>query len=180
MSGYRLDERIDAAVLVPVFRDGDGELRLVMIRRTAVGIHGGQLAYPGGRPEAIDGSLLETALREAEEEIGLSREQVEVLAPLPPVETITTGYRIFPFLARIRHPGEWRMQPAEVDEVIEVSIRDLLRPEALQIGLERAPNWDAPKQIAYFQVGAGKLWGASYRITRPLLRRLTAGEWATI
>ena len=173
-----MGDRMDAAVLVPVFRDRAGQLRLVLIRRTAVGLHGGQLAFPGGRPEAVDRSMLETALRESEEEIGLSRDRVEVLAPLPPVETIVTRYRIHPFLARIEHPGTWRLQPTEVDEVLEVPVTELLHPEALRIGLEQAPNWDAPKQIAFYRVGENKLWGASFRITRPLLRRIAAQEWS--
>ena len=70
---------MDAAVLVPVFRDLTGELHLVMIRRTAGGLHGGQLAFPGGRPESEDGSMLETAIRETQEEIGLGRDRIQIL-----------------------------------------------------------------------------------------------------
>ena len=170
---------IDAAVIVPVFRDSDGDLRLVMIRRTAGGIHGGQLAFPGGRPEPEDdGSLLETALRETKEEIGLGRERIKILEALPRVDTISTSYRIHPFLSEIEHPGGWRKELAEVDEVLELRVKDLSEPGACQLGTVRSPNWTGPRQIAFFRVGSEKLWGASFRIVRPILPRLLSNEWA--
>lgn len=169
---------LDAAVLVPVFRDPAGELRLVMIRRAARGVHGGQLAFPGGRPEPEDdGSMLETALRETEEEIGLERDRIRILEALPRVDTISSRYRIYPFLSEIDHPGQWRKEAAEVDEVLELQIDTLLHPDAVQHGSEHAPNRSEPRQIAYFQVGEDRLWGASFRILRPLLTRLVAGDW---
>src|SRR6185436_2614493 len=84
----------DAGVLVPLYRDRAGELRLVVIRRTEGGIHGGPRAFPGG-------------VRDAGEEIGLARERVEILAALAVVETRITGFRIAPFLARIDPPESW-------------------------------------------------------------------------
>jgi 8-oxo-dGTP pyrophosphatase MutT (NUDIX family) len=101
--------RTPAAVLVPVFRDADGELRLVLVVRGARGVHGGQLAFPGGKQEPQDDSPLETALREADEEIGLAREDVEFVAGLEPVDTRTTGFRVHPFLARVHGPRRWRL-----------------------------------------------------------------------
>lgn len=167
----------DAAVLVPVYRDPKGELRLVMIRRAAGGMHGGQLAFPGGRPEPEDGSILDTALRETQEEVGLTPERVDVLGRLPPVETIATRYRIHPFLARIDHPGSWSPEPAEVDEVLEIRISHLMAPGTLRLGMQHAPSWDVPRQIAFYEVGPDRLWGASFRITRPLVKRIAGGEW---
>ena len=69
-------------MLAPVFRDREGELRIVLIVRTDRGHHGGQLAFPGGRVDADDESLVATALREAEEEIGLDPSVVEIVAEL--------------------------------------------------------------------------------------------------
>ena len=170
---------LDAAVLVPVFRGPAGVLHLVMIRRTAVGVHGGQLAFPGGRLEPEDGgSMLETALRETKEEIGLERHRIKILEALPRVDTVSTSYRIHPFLSEIEHPGKWRKEPAEVDEVLEVRIDDLPHPDAYQLGTVQVPNWTGPRQIAFYQVGRDKLWGASFRIVRQLLPRLRSNEWA--
>jgi len=164
-------------VLVPVFRDAEGAVRLVLVMRTEGGLHGGQLAFPGGRREARDRSALDTALREAAEETGLDPGAVEVLADLPPIETMTSNYRIAPFLARVAPPVRWRPDPDEVAEVIEVSLPDLLRPEAHGETVERFPTWPEPRTIGFYRVGSRRLWGATYRILRPLLPRLAAGEW---
>jgi 8-oxo-dGTP pyrophosphatase MutT (NUDIX family) len=91
--------RREAAVLVPVYRRQDGELMVVLIRRPQGGAHGGQLALPGGQRDPTDADLAATALREANEELGLTADHVELLAALPVVETSTTGFRIAPFLA---------------------------------------------------------------------------------
>jgi 8-oxo-dGTP pyrophosphatase MutT (NUDIX family) len=98
----------EAAVLVPVYRAQDGELVVVLVRRGEDGAHGGQLALPGGQRDPGDVDLAATALREAEEEIGLAGDRVELLAALPVVETQTTGFRIAPFLARLVVPTPWR------------------------------------------------------------------------
>jgi 8-oxo-dGTP pyrophosphatase MutT (NUDIX family) len=175
-----MDERpllVDAAVLAPVFRDGHGDLRVVLVRRTEGGVHGGQLALPGGRRAPGDASPLDTALREAREEIGLPPEGVQVLAALPVVETRTTGYRIAPFLGRIVRPPAWRLAPTEIAEVLEARVADLARPEARGEALEQFLGWPSPERIEFCRVGPHRLWGVSYRILRPLLPRLLAGEW---
>jgi 8-oxo-dGTP pyrophosphatase MutT (NUDIX family) len=170
---------VDAAVLAPVYRDERGALRLVLVVRGPSGIHGDQVALPGGRRETVDTDLRATALREAQEEIGLKRESVEVLADLPVVETVTTGYRIAPFLGRLSSPPPaWRPQEDEIAEVLEVPISDLARPEAHGEETWRFPAWPEPRRIPFFIVGPYKLWGATYRIVRPLVPRLLAGEWA--
>jgi 8-oxo-dGTP pyrophosphatase MutT (NUDIX family) len=170
-------EIVEAAVLAPVYRDRDGRLRLVLIRRGPRGVHGGQLALPGGRREPGDATLRETALREAEEEIGLDRGQVEVIAELSVVTTATTGFHIAPFLGRLlAPPAPWRRQELEIAEVLEVDIAEL----AAAHGEEEMsfPSWPAPRIVPFYRVGEHKLWGATYRIVHPLLPRLLGGELA--
>lgn len=174
--GPTLGER-PAACLVPVYRDGRGTLRLVLVLRTPGGIHGGQLAFPGGAWEEGDRSLLETALREAEEEIGLPRERVEVLAELPPVRTLVSRFRIHPFLARVERPAAWRLQAEEVEGVLEPSLEDLLRKEARGEDQRLLPGLPGPLRFPFVRLGTHKLWGATLRIAAPLLPRLQAGEW---
>jgi 8-oxo-dGTP pyrophosphatase MutT (NUDIX family) len=169
--------RRESAVLVPVFRDHAGELRVVLVRRTPGGLHGGQLAFPGGMREPGDADALATALREAEEEVGLDRWRVELRATLLVVDTRTTGYRIAPFLARVTPPPAWKPQPSEVAEVLEVEIARLARPEARGSSIEQFPTWPGPQRIEFFRVGEHRLWGATYRILEPLIPRLLAGEW---
>ena len=166
---------VEAAVLAPVYRDGDGRLRLVLIRRGPRGVHGGQLALPGGRREPGDTDLCETALREAQEEIGLERARVEVVAALPIVTTATTGFHIAPFLGRLLGPPTpWRRQELEIAEVLEVDIEAL----AASHGQEEMlfGGWAAPRMVPFYRVGEHKLWGATYRIVQPLLPRLLGGE----
>ena len=168
---------LEAAVLIPLFRDAAGELRLVLVRRGEGGAHGGQLAFPGGKPDPGDGSLLATALREAHEEVGLDPASVEVLAELEPFETRVSGFRITPFLARIVPPPRWNPAPEEIAEVIEVPVAGLARPDSHGESLERFPESAEPVLIPFYRVGSHRLWGATYRILHPLVPRLLAGEW---
>lgn len=167
----------DAAVLAPVYRDPEGALRLVLVRRSEGGVHGGQIALPGGRRDEADASPVDTALREAEEEIGLPRSAVRVLATLPVFETRSTGFRITPFLGRIERPVTWRPDEREVAEVLEPRIEDLLAPATRGESWEKFDGWPEPIRIEFYRIGSHRLWGATYRIVSPLLPRLAAGEW---
>lgn len=167
----------DAAVLVPVFRSNDGELKLLVIKRSDHGIHAGQLAFPGGKREQSDKSLFETALRETEEEIGLMREAVIYLAELPAIETMTTGYRIHPFLGKIIPLQDWLIQEKEISEVIEVNLNDLVKDEFHATGMLIFEDWKEPREISYYKIGAYQLWGATYRIVKDLLPRLLNNEF---
>jgi 8-oxo-dGTP pyrophosphatase MutT (NUDIX family) len=167
----------ESAVLVPMFRNAAGEITLVLIRRSDYGIHGGQLAFPGGKREPTDASLLATALRETEEEIGLQPAAIGVLAALPPVQTLTSNFHIAPFLARITPPLTWHSQPTEITEVLEVPLRHLLDPANAGQELWQLPGWPTPELISFWRIGPYHLWGATYRILHQLLPRLLAEEW---
>jgi 8-oxo-dGTP pyrophosphatase MutT (NUDIX family) len=155
----------NSAVLAPIYRDTRGDLRLVFIRRSPYGVHGGQIAFPGGRREPQDADLLATALREAEEEVGLDPAQVEVLTELPVIDTVATGFRVAPFLGRLRGaPPDWRRQEDEIDEILDVRLDDLTRPEAHAVEMWQLPGWPEPREIPFYWIGPYKLWGATYRI----------------
>lgn len=168
----------DAAILVPVYRSADDGLHVVLVRRSEGGVHGGQLALPGGKHDPADGSMLETALRECHEEIGLERNLLEIIEPLPIVETKTTGFRVFPFLARVIAPGQWRACAREIAEIIDVRLIDLTRPDAHGSSIERFPTWPAPQEVPFYRVGPYRLWGFTYRVLHPLIPRLLAQEWS--
>ncbi len=168
----------NAAVLVPVYRDDGGVLRMVLVVRGPHGIHGGQIALPGGLWEPGDPDLLSTALREAEEEVGLRREDVEILAPLPRVRVNVSRRHVWPFLGRLGgRPPAWRRQEQEIAEVLDVAVDDLLEADTHQVETWQLPGWTAPRRIPFYRIGPHKLWGATYRIVHPLLPRLVAGEW---
>jgi 8-oxo-dGTP pyrophosphatase MutT (NUDIX family) len=170
--------RIEAAVLVPIYRLPDDDLMLVAVRRSDWGIHGGQIAFPGGKRETADASLWETALREAREEIGLQAESVGHVADLPVEETLTTEFRVTPFLVRIDPPARWVIDTREISEVLEVRLSELTRPEAHGEEYKSWPAWSKPMRVPFYRIGPHQLWGASYRILEPLIRRLSSGEIA--
>jgi 8-oxo-dGTP pyrophosphatase MutT (NUDIX family) len=160
---------VDSAVLAPIYRDSQDRLRLVFIRRGPSGPHGGQIAFPGGRREPEDPDLMTTALREAEEEIGLDPGSVDVLAALPVIQTTGTGFRVAPFLGRLNGPPPvWRRQETEVDEILEVPLDDLLDPQAHAVEQWQLPGWPESREIPFYRIGPYKLWGATYRIVASL------------
>src|SRR5439155_3829337 len=117
----------EAGVLVPLYIDA-GDLHAVFTRRRDdLRRHAGEISFPGGRQDFPEEDLRLTALREAEEEIGLARDDVELVGALPPVGTFVTGYRIHPFVGAIRAGHEWKLQPNEVEVVLELSLSDLVR-----------------------------------------------------
>lgn len=167
-----------SAVLVPVYRDAGAALRLVLVVRAPGGIHGNQVGLPGGRWEPGDGSLLETALRETEEEIGLARDAVEVLAELEPLETVVSDYLVYPFLARVTPPAAWLPAHGEIVAVVTPTVAALAAVEARaqrEVTVEHRPEPLLVDSILMEQ--DPPLWGFTLRLLDPLLPRLLAGEW---
>jgi 8-oxo-dGTP pyrophosphatase MutT (NUDIX family) len=155
----------DAAVLVPLYPD----LRAVFTERRAdLRRHAGEISFPGGRQDHPDEDLRSTALREAEEEIGLDPVGVELVGALPPVGTFVTGYRIFPFVGLIEQGQTWRPQASEVAEVMEFTLAELVRGHELQRLLRKG----VPIKTPTYTVGGHFVWGATARIVESLLERL--------
>jgi 8-oxo-dGTP pyrophosphatase MutT (NUDIX family) len=116
---------IAAAVLVPLYVR-DGSLHAVFTeRRHDLPRHAGEISFPGGRRDPQDTTLLVTALREAQEEIGLDPGAVEILGALQPTSTIATGYAIYPFVGLISCDQSWTPSEREVAAVIELSLSDV-------------------------------------------------------
>jgi len=168
---------IDAAILIPVYRTHVGELHIVMILRNPGGVHGGQIGFPGGKHDPGDETMLDTALRETREELGLIVSREDVLAELPMERTRTTGYRVFPYVARITVPQRWQIAEREIAEIVDVKLNDLTRTGAHNKMIDRFPTWSKAERVSFYQVGPHRLWGLSYRILHPVIPRLVAGEW---
>ena len=103
--------RTDAAVLLPLFGWPDEPGLIFTERRADLRRHAGEISFPGGRRDEGDADLVATALREAQEEIGLDPAAVELGEALPPTATFVTGYRIHPFVGRIPTRPSWRWSP---------------------------------------------------------------------
>jgi 8-oxo-dGTP pyrophosphatase MutT (NUDIX family) len=158
----------DAAVLIPLYPE-DGELVAVFTeRRSDLRRHGGEISFPGGRQDEPDEDLRATALREAEEEIGLSPADVEVAGALPPVGTFVTGYRVHPFVGLIEPGHAWKPQESEVANVLELSIPALRRGFEMQRLLKKG----VPIKTPTYTVDGHFVWGATGRIVQSLLDRL--------
>ena len=162
-----------AAVLVPLVERPDG-LHVLLTRRTDhLSSHAGQISFPGGRAEELDSSPIETALREAEEEIGLHRRHVEIIGVLPEHVTIS-AYRVTPVVAIVTPPFDLSADPGEVAEIFEVPLSFLMsganherRSLVLPEGQGKRSFYAMPYQ-GYF------IWGATAAMLRNLYHFLRA------
>jgi 8-oxo-dGTP pyrophosphatase MutT (NUDIX family) len=159
-------------VLVPLFvSDDDREPHAVFTkRRTDLRRHAGEISFPGGRRDPEDTDLSATALREAEEEIGLVRADVRVLGELPPVCTFVTNYVIHPFVGLIPAGLAWTLSPMEVDAVLELPLA-ALRAGRTRTRIERR---GIEFETDAYIVDGHLIWGATARILEHLLERQDA------
>jgi 8-oxo-dGTP pyrophosphatase MutT (NUDIX family) len=144
-----------SAVLIPLFYN-QGQYHVLLTERSEeVDFHKGQVCFPGGRREPSDSSLLQTALREAEEEIGLRAKDVEILGEFDDSVTLTSNYVISPFVAFIPHPHPLKADGREIREIFSVPL-SFLMDEA---------NF---KQDSYEYEGH-IIWGATARILKQFI-----------
>jgi len=157
-----------AAVLVPLFQD-QGEWQLLLTQRAnTVESHKGQVAFPGGHVDPEDATRVDTALREAEEEIGLRRELVRVIGQLDELLTVTQ-YRITPVVGLIPWPYTFTPSRTELSAIFHVPLRWLADPANLETHY-REPLVPGPKvPVYYFYYGDYIIWGATARIILNLL-----------
>ena len=155
----------DAAVLIPLYLAGDDLHAVYTKRRDDLSKHAGEISFPGGRPDFPDEDLMTTALRESEEEIGLPRDEVDVVGALPPVGTFVTGYKIHPFVGVIKAGHQWTPQPTEVETVLELSLRDVSAGYEMRRLLKKG----VPIKTPTYTVDGTLIWGATGRITEALL-----------
>ena len=161
--------RTDAAVLVPLYTSG-GELHAVFTRRRDdLRRHPGEISFPGGRYDEGERDLLATALREAEEEIGLPADAVEVLGALQPTPTIATGYAVYPFVGMIEAGRSWTPSAGEVADVLELSLSDLVAGYARRRLVRRG----LPIRTDTYVVDDHLIWGATARILADLFDRIS-------
>jgi 8-oxo-dGTP pyrophosphatase MutT (NUDIX family) len=158
---------IKAAVLIPLYVERGRLMAVFTMRHSELRRHAGEISFPGGRRDPEE-NLRETALREAEEEIGLRRELVTVVGALPPTPTIVTNYAIYPFVGMIERTGRFEPSPGEVEAVVELALADLVE------GFERKRliRRGVPIKTDTYTVDGHFIWGATARIVGALLERL--------
>ena len=161
-----------AAVLVPLYEDENDDLHAVFTRRRHdLRRHAGEISFPGGRRD--DGeALIDTALREAHEEVGLPPDAVHVVGCLPPTPTFVTNYAIYPYVGVIEHGFEWVIEQAEVAEVLELRLDEL----RAGYGERRLVRKGIPFRTPTYEAGGHVIWGATARILGELLSRVRSGR----
>jgi len=159
-----------AAVLIPLFVR-EGELWVLLTeRRKDLRAHAGQISFPGGAVDPADPDPAFTALREAEEEVGIVRSEVRVLGALDEYPTVTF-FKIMPFVGRIPEPHALAPSPTEVAEVIEAPLSAFRAPgvhteEPLPVPIPKLGRF---KTITSYQIGKHRVWGATAAILKQLL-----------
>ena len=169
-------ERITAAAVLIALVEREGGLSMLLTQRTAhLTDHAGQISFPGGRAEQVDASPVETALREAEEEIGLARRHVDVLGSLPDYVT-GTGYRVTPVVALVDPGHQLALNPDEVADAFEVPLAFLMNPAHHR---RHALEWQGTQRQWFsmpYMDGRNErfVWGATAAMLRNLYRFLAA------
>jgi 8-oxo-dGTP pyrophosphatase MutT (NUDIX family) len=167
-----------AAVLVPVFEEA-GEARLVLTRRPeTMPSHRGDIAFPGGKIEPHrDVDARAAALREAEEEIGLRPETVEIVATLPTVNSVASNFDIAPFVGIVDGRPDVHAESREVDRVFDVSLGELLAE-----GIYHEEHWlvddGTERAVHFFELEDETIWGATARILASFLARVVGDDAA--
>jgi 8-oxo-dGTP pyrophosphatase MutT (NUDIX family) len=162
---------VDAAVLVPIYGWPSDPGLIFTERRHDLRRHAGEISFPGGRSDAGE-SYLETALREAEEEIALDRGRVEVVGALPPIGTFVTNYKVHPIVGLIEPELEFRPNPAEVETVLAFGLAELRGGFAMRRLVRRG----IPIRTPTYLVADHLIWGATARILGELIGRLPGRE----
>jgi 8-oxo-dGTP pyrophosphatase MutT (NUDIX family) len=158
-----------AAVLVPLHVNASNELCAVFTRRREdMRRHAGEISFPGGRRDPKDKDLLTTAIREANEEVGLEPTAVTPLGALQPTPTIATGYAIHPYVALIEPPPDRTLSEREVAEVIDLPLAHVKQGYSRQRLLRRG----MPIRTDTYVVGRHLIWGATARVLSDLFDRL--------
>jgi 8-oxo-dGTP pyrophosphatase MutT (NUDIX family) len=161
--------RIPAAILIPLYRIEEDYYVVFTERTHRVSTHKGQISFPGGSRDEGDASLLETALRECEEEIGLPRKDIEIVGQLDDCLTMISNYVITPFVGLIPWPHVFETSEIETARVIEVPMADLLDRTALSEGSEIIDDRIVPAYFYTCTNEAKVIWGATARILRQFL-----------
>jgi NTP pyrophosphohydrolases including oxidative damage repair enzymes len=161
-----------SAVLLPLF-EADGRPHLLFIKRAAtLRAHSGEVAFPGGKVDPADLSLLATALRETYEEVGIAPERIVPLGVLPPVFTVVSNYMITPVVGFLPDGLEpLRVHAAEVSEVIVAPLASLADPAILHT--EIWGKSEHARTIHFYAYGTYQIWGATGRILAALLAKLS-------
>jgi len=153
-----------AAVLAALYEDDEGQVRIILTKRPdTMPTHAGHISFPGGRAHPEDTGPVDTALREAHEEVGIEREKVRILGFLPPIDTVEFKPWVVPVVGRVETPLQLVPSEREVARIHTPRIEELA---------DEARWWHVPwngRQVWYYDLEGDTLWGATAHMVRSLL-----------
>jgi 8-oxo-dGTP pyrophosphatase MutT (NUDIX family) len=164
---------IHSSVLIPIFSEDDQYMVLFTERTNRVEHHKGQISFPGGAVDEYDGSLEETALREAYEEIGLLKGDVELLGRTDDMLTLVSGFIVHPFVGRIPFPYPFKINPREVDSIVFIPLCVFMDKTSGHITDSVDVEGFTYHGTSYEYQGHA-IWGATARIMENFIRILGA------
>jgi len=161
-----------SAVMILFFEESN-VLKMIVIRRSVyVGIHSGQIAFPGGRYEESDGDVRVTALREIEEEIGISEDKIQIIGRLTDIYVPPSNFLISVFVGFLVDKPVYKIDEREVDEVIEIQFSDFFKSDAVKQKDFYVNSIKAVSNAPYFDVTNAEIWGASAMVISELIEVL--------
>jgi 8-oxo-dGTP pyrophosphatase MutT (NUDIX family) len=147
----------------------DGQLHFVLTRRSNhLPHHRGQVSLPGGAREG-DERLTQTALREAEEELGVSMDDIDVIGCLSPFYVPPSNFCVHPCIASLDMEPVFEPSPDEIEEILEVPLADLVLPENRRVEYWDDPNFSGPRRVPLFDFQQWIVWGATAMILIELM-----------
>lgn len=142
-----------------------GEMHTVFIKRPSYqGVHSAQISFPGGRFEAVDSDLRETALREAEEEVGVNRGHVKVIGQLSELYIPPSNFLVYPSVGLIDYEPQFIPQEREVDQIIESRVESIIHEDTIEQRDIFIKNYNRHITVPTFQVQGHTIWGATAMI----------------
>lgn len=152
--------KVKQAATAALFFESDDQPHLILTRRVDYpGVHSGQISFPGGRREPEDDSFMDTALRETEEEIGIHREEIDVLGSLTAVYIPPSNFFVYPFVGILDGPPEFIPQQSEVAEILTPDFNHFLNTENLQQTKVRVRDFSMA--VPAFTIDGNIVWGAT-------------------
>jgi len=150
-----------AAVLALFYPDQQLDTQLALILRNSYpGVHSDQVGFPGGKIEATDASYKAAALRETEEEIGVSASMIQVIRAMSPLYIPPSNYLVYPFFGVVNHTPEFEKEDAEVREIIEVKLADFLDPSSV-LQTKVPTSYKVEVEVPAFLLEGYVVWGAT-------------------
>ena len=154
-----------SAVMILLFVR-NSRLKTIMIERTDIGVHAGQISFPGGKSEPSDTDSIDTAIRETKEEIGINVNRADVIGELPPVKVPVSSFEIFPIVAFVDGIGDFKTSESEVKKVLEVDIEDM----RASLGNRSVTVAGKQYEVPSFFCGNSVVWGATAMIVAEMLK----------